>query len=91
MGHRLPPGGQLPGDGGRLRKSVPGHPQDRGRDRGSDVQITKIILYVMAFGALLGGTDRILGNRFGFGQHFEEAFRLLGPIGLSMAGILCLV
>ena len=48
------------------------------------------IMYIMAFGALLGGVDRILGNRFGYGQRFEEAFRLLGPIGLSMAGILCL-
>lgn len=46
---------------------------------------------LMAFGALLGGIDLMFGNRFGFGERFEEAFRLLGPIGLSMAGILCLV
>lgn len=44
----------------------------------------------MAFGALIGGADHILGNRFGLGARFEEAFRLLGSIGLSMAGILCL-
>lgn len=50
----------------------------------------QIILYIMAFGALLGGVDRMLGNRFGYGERFEEAFRLLGPIGLSMAGIICL-
>ena len=49
-----------------------------------------IILYIMAFGALVGGIDHIFGNRLGFGQRFEEAFRLLGSIGLSMAGILCL-
>lgn len=52
--------------------------------------MSSIILYCLAFGALLGGIDHILGNRFGFGQRFEEAFRLLGPIALSMAGILCL-
>lgn len=44
----------------------------------------------MAFGALLGGIDRILGNRLGYGECFEEAFLLLGSIGLSMAGIICL-
>lgn len=44
----------------------------------------------MAFGALLGGIDRILGNRLGYGKCFEEAFLLLGSIGLSMAGIICL-
>ena len=52
--------------------------------------MSNVILYCLAFGALLGGIDHILGNRFGLGQRFEEAFRLLGPIALSMAGILCL-
>lgn len=51
--------------------------------------MSNTILYCLAFGALLGGIDHILGNRFGLGQRFEEAFRLLGPIALSMAGILC--
>lgn len=54
------------------------------------MSINQIIMYVMAFGALLGGTDRILGNRFGFGEKFENGFRMLGPVGLSMAGIICL-
>ena len=52
--------------------------------------INQIIMYIMCFGVLLGGTDRILGNRFGFGIKFENGFRMLGPVGLSMAGIICL-
>lgn len=52
--------------------------------------INQCILYAMAFGALLGGVDRILGNRFGFGDKFEGGFRLLGPVALSMVGIICL-
>lgn len=44
----------------------------------------------MAFGVLLGGIDCVLGNRFGYGKRFEQAFHLLGPIALSMAGIICL-
>ena len=37
-----------------------------------------------------GGFDRVLGNRFGFGEQFEKGFQMLGPVGLSMAGIICL-
>ena len=54
------------------------------------MRINQIIMYFMAFGVLLGGTDRILGNRFGFGEKFENGFRMLGAVGLSMAGIICL-
>lgn len=54
------------------------------------MQVSQIIMYVMAIGAVLGGVDLILGNRLGYGERFEEAFHLLGPIGLSMAGIICL-
>ena len=52
--------------------------------------INQIISAFMAFGVCLGGTDAVLGNRFGFGSRFEQGFRLLGPIALSMAGIICL-
>ena len=52
--------------------------------------MSQIILNSMAIGALIGGVDYILGNRFGFGQRFAEAFQLLGSIALSMAGIICL-
>ena len=52
--------------------------------------MSQIILNIMAIGALLGGLDHLLGNRFGLGNRFEEAFHLLGSIALSMAGIICL-
>ena len=48
----------------------------------------RIIMIVMAAGALLGGLDRMLGNRLGLGGKFEEGFRLLGPVALAQAGIL---
>lgn len=54
------------------------------------MRINQIIMYIMAFGVLLGGTDRMLGNKFGYGEKFENGFRMLGPVGLSMAGIICL-
>ena len=50
--------------------------------------VNEILMYVMAVGVLLGGADRLLGNRFGLGEKFEEGFRLMGPIALSMVGII---
>lgn len=47
-------------------------------------------MIVMAAGAVLGGLDRILGNRFGLGKPFEKGFMLLGPTALSMTGMICL-
>lgn len=50
----------------------------------------RVILWILAAGAVLGGLDLLMGNRFGLGERFEEGFKLLGPTALSMAGILCL-
>ena len=50
----------------------------------------RILLWLLAAGALIGGIDCLFGNRLGLGERFEEGFRLLGPTALSMAGILCL-
>lgn len=52
--------------------------------------INQIIMYILAFGAALGGIDRILGNKLGYGEKFEKGFQMLGPVALAMAGIICL-
>jgi len=52
--------------------------------------VNQILMYIMAFGVALGGIDRILGNKFGYGEKFEDGFQMLGPVALSMAGIICL-
>lgn len=52
--------------------------------------MNEAILLILAIGALLGGLDRLFGNRFGMGDQFEQGFLLLGPTALSMAGIICL-
>ncbi len=49
-----------------------------------------IILWILAVGAIIGGGDLVIGNRFKLGEKFEEGFKLLGPTALSMAGIICL-
>lgn len=47
-------------------------------------------MVIMAAGAVVGGIDRILGNRWGYGEKFEEGFQFLGNTALSMAGMICL-
>ena len=50
----------------------------------------KILIAVMAVFALLGGVDRILGNRFGLGEKFEEGILAMGSLALAMVGIVSL-
>ena len=44
----------------------------------------------MAFFAILGGLDRIIGNRFGLGKEFEEGILAMGSLALAMVGIVSL-
>ena len=52
--------------------------------------LIRILTMAMAVCAVLGALDRIAGGRFGLAKPFEEGFQMLGPVALSMAGILCL-
>ncbi len=54
------------------------------------MSINEIILWLMALFAALGALDRILGNRFGLGQQFEEGIQAMGALALAMLGIICL-
>ncbi|MGM9942247.1 MAG: ethanolamine utilization protein EutH [Bulleidia sp.] len=50
----------------------------------------QILMTVIGVGALLGGLDKIFHNRFHLGEKFDEGFQLLGPMALSMSGIIVL-
>ena len=50
----------------------------------------EILIAVMAVFAALGGLDRILGNRFGLGEKFEEGILAMGSLALAMIGIISL-
>jgi len=49
-----------------------------------------IIMWIMAIGAVVGGIDRIIGNKLGLGEKWEEGFNSMGPLALGMVGIVCL-
>ena len=50
----------------------------------------EMIIAVMAGFALLGAVDRILGNKLGLGERFEEGIMAMGSLALAMLGIICL-
>ena len=50
----------------------------------------EILIAVMAGFAVLGAVDRILGNRFGLGEKFEEGILSMGPLGVAMLGVIAL-
>lgn len=54
------------------------------------MNIYQIIIWIMAVFAVLGGIDRILGNRFSLGAHFQEGITAMGSLALAMIGIICL-
>lgn len=54
------------------------------------MSINEIILYIMVFFAAIGALDRILGNRFGIGEKFEEGILAIGSLSISMVGIIAL-
>ena len=49
-----------------------------------------VLSWVMLGFCILGGIDRILGNRFGLGKEFERGFMLLGSLALTMIGMISL-
>ncbi len=52
--------------------------------------VVKILMIIMAAGAVVGGLDHIFGNKLGLGEKFKEGFQLLGPLAMAQAGIICL-
>lgn len=52
--------------------------------------INNFIIYTMTLFMIIGACDRIFGNRFGYGKKFEEGILTMGPLALSMIGIISL-
>lgn len=52
--------------------------------------INEIILYIMVVFMALGAIDKILGNKYGLGEQFEEGFMAMGSLALAMVGVVSL-
>ena len=53
----------------------------------SNISINSIIMMIMMIFMLVGAIDKIRGNKLGYGEKFEEGFNAIGPLALSMAGV----
>lgn len=53
----------------------------------SGLSINSVIMMIMMIFMIVGAVDKIMGNKFGYGEKFEEGFNAMGPLALSMAGV----
>lgn len=53
--------------------------------------VNTVIMLVMMIFCVIGGIDKIRGNRRGYGAKFDEAFAALKPLALTMFGVITLV
>ncbi|MBM7869087.1 ethanolamine transporter [Clostridium pascui] len=52
------------------------------------MSINQIIIYIMVVFMLIGAIDKILGNKFGYGEKFEEGIMAMGALTIAMVGIM---
>lgn len=55
-----------------------------------ELTFDRIVIIIMAVFAVIGGLDRIFGNRLKLGESFENGIRTMGELALSMIGIIVL-
>jgi ethanolamine transporter len=54
------------------------------------MEINDVIVYVMVGFMIVGALDRILGNKYGYGEQFEEGILAMGSLALAMVGVVSL-
>lgn len=52
------------------------------------MSINQIIIYIMVVFMLIGAIDKVLGNKFGYGEKFEEGIMAMGALTMAMVGIM---
>ena len=59
-------------------------------EAGKSMDINRIIMIIFAFGAIIGGIDYIIGNKWGYGEEMEHAVKLMPASALGMVGIIAM-
>lgn len=54
------------------------------------MSLNEIIIYIMVVFMALGAIDKIIGNKFGLGEKFEEGIMAMGALAVAMVGVICL-
>ena len=53
----------------------------------SGLSVNSAIIFVMMLFMLLGAVDKIRGNKWGYGEEFDNGFNAMGPLAIAMAGV----
>jgi ethanolamine transporter len=51
------------------------------------MNISSIIIYIMVIFMALGALDKIIGNKFGLGEKFDEGMMAMGTLAVAMVGV----
>jgi ethanolamine transporter len=51
------------------------------------MNISSIIIYIMVIFMALGALDKIIGNKFGLGEKFDEGMMAMGTLAIAMVGV----
>ena len=54
------------------------------------MSINEIIVYIMVGFMVLGALDKIIGNKYGLGEKFDEGFMAMGSLAIAMVGVVSL-
>ncbi|MBS4030931.1 MAG: ethanolamine utilization protein EutH [Clostridiales bacterium] len=54
------------------------------------MNINDIIVYIMVFFMIVGALDKIMDNKYGYGEKFDEGFMALGSLAIAMVGVVSL-
>lgn len=54
------------------------------------MSINEIIVYIMVAFMVLGAIDKIIGNKFGLGEKFDEGILAMGSLAVAMLGVISL-
>ena len=52
-----------------------------------NISINGVVVMIMMLFMLWGAIDKIMGNKFGYGEQWEEGLNAMGPLAVSMAGV----
>lgn len=53
--------------------------------------VNKAVMFLMAVFVVIGGADKMRGNKKGYGQEFDAGFQAMGPLAIAMVGMIALV
>lgn len=54
------------------------------------MSVNEIIVYIMVVFMVLGAIDKIIGNKFGLGEKFDEGIMAMGALAIAMVGVVSL-